>query len=675
MAILPMKRIHIYALLKDRKRIMEMLQRFGTVQIEDNLEEDEIFLKKDISGEKQKVERDLTLVSQALDILESHVPEPKSILDTLNGRRELSVEDFERLGSKQDDIRKMAEHIKDLDRTIAECKSEIHKINTQIEALSPWSSLDIPLQFQGTRSTCALTGTLPGELSLENILDKLADMLPDADEIHADIISSGKDQTHIFLLCPRHNASAVEGALRSMGFARPPVSSGNIIPAEQKTKLEAERAELERLSEKSKNEIIQHAEKRDELKFLYDWLTMRLERLENKKCLLESKYTFIIAGYIPQKEIQAVTSALSSRFLVYIELNDPGEDEDVPVLLENSKFSEPVEGVLRSFSYPGKGEIDPISIMSVFYYILFGLMLSDAAYGLLMTIGCGICLLKFKNMESGMRKTLRMFFFCGISTTFWGAMFGSWFGDVVTVVSSTFFNKTAAIKPIWFEPMRDPMRMLVFSMAMGIVHLFTGLGAKLYQCIRAKQYKDALYDAVFWYMLVGGLIIFALSTEKFVEILNLSFILPKSAGNAAAVIAAIAAIGIVLTSGRESRNWFKRILKGLYGLYNITGYMSDILSYSRLLALGLATGVIASVINQMGAMGGRSVAGAILFIVVFLAGHSINIGINLLGAYVHTNRLSFVEFFGKFYEGGGSEFTPLGVHTKYYKLREESNHG
>jgi V/A-type H+-transporting ATPase subunit I len=202
--------------------------------------------------------------------------------------------------------------------------------------------------------------------------------------------------------------------------------------------------------------------------------------------------------------------------------------------------------------------------------------------------------------------------------------------------------------------------------------LFTGLGAKFYQNLRAKQYKDILYDVIFWYVLVGGLVVVLLSSEKFTGIVNLTFVLPSAAGSIAGILAAAAAVGIILTAGRESRNWFKRILKGIYGLYNVTGYMSDILSYSRLLALGLATGVIATVINQMGAMGGSGIFGAILFVLVFLAGHSINIGINLLGSYVHTNRLSFVEFFGKFYGGGGSEFAPFAAHTKYFKIKEET---
>jgi V/A-type H+-transporting ATPase subunit I len=137
-------------------------------------------------------------------------------------------------------------------------------------------------------------------------------------------------------------------------------------------------------------------------------------------------------------------------------------------------------------------------------------------------------------------------------------------------------------------------------------------------------------------------------------------------------ITIIGAVGIVATSGRESRNPVKRILKGIFALYNnATGYLSDILSYSRLLALGLATGIIANVVNQMGTMAGGGIGGAILFIVVFLLGHTMNIGINMLGAYVHTVRLQYVEFFGKFYEGGGTKFHPFGIHTKFFKFRED----
>lgn len=136
-------------------------------------------------------------------------------------------------------------------------------------------------------------------------------------------------------------------------------------------------------------------------------------------------------------------------------------------------------------------------------------------------------------------------------------------------------------------------------------------------------------------------------------------------------MAAVGAVIILLFSGRESANPVKRFLKGVYGLYGATGYLSDILSYSRLLALGLATGVIAQVFNQIGSMMGDGILGFILFLIIFVIGHGLNIGINALGAYVHTNRLQFVEFFGKFYTGGGREFKPFRINTKHYTVKEE----
>ena len=131
------------------------------------------------------------------------------------------------------------------------------------------------------------------------------------------------------------------------------------------------------------------------------------------------------------------------------------------------------------------------------------------------------------------------------------------------------------------------------------------------------------------------------------------------------------AVGIVVFSKRDTKNFGVRLALGAYELYGATSWLSDILSYSRLLALGLATGVIASVINQMGSMMGGGVVGAIVFILVFILGHTLNLAINVLGAYVHTNRLQFVEFFGKFYEGGGSAFKPFSTPTKYIKITED----
>lgn len=172
---------------------------------------------------------------------------------------------------------------------------------------------------------------------------------------------------------------------------------------------------------------------------MVDYYGTRLEKYEVINHLMQSRRVFVLAGYIPQREAAALEKALSQEFDVVVEFEEPSVEEDVPVMLSNNAFSAPVESVVESYSLPGKGEVDPTTVMSVFYYVLFGMMLSDAAYGFLVTGVCAFFLLKFKNMELNMRKTLRMFFYCGISTVFWGVMFGSYFGDVVHVVSKTFW--------------------------------------------------------------------------------------------------------------------------------------------------------------------------------------------------------------------------------------------
>ena len=234
------------------------------------------------------------------------------------------------------------------------------------------------------------------------------------------------------------------------------------------------------------------------------------------------------------------------------------------------------------------------------------------------------------------------------------------------MIAKTFFHTDFSIPALWLIPLEDPMTLLMASFAIGIIHMFAGLGIQFYQMWKRGDKAGAIYDVGFWYGLLIGLIVWLLSTDMLRSMANLTFVIPTAVVSAAKILAGLSAIGIIATAGRESRAPFKRLLKGLYGLYG------DVLSYARLLALGLATGVIASVINQMGAMGGDSVFSAIVFTLVFIIGHVFNLAINLLGAYVHTNRLQYVEFFGKFYEGGGEKYTPFAANTHFFTIKEEN---
>lgn len=671
MSVLPMKRIMICALKKDRKQILELLQRQGVIEIDHAVQEDSVFQKTDMSSYRAAFEKNAVAARQALDILDNYVPEKKSMLSMLEGRKSLSPEEYEAYVEKRDEIMTAVHRLLTLSKQIAENQANIPKLEAQIEALTPWLGFDLPLDFTGTRKTAAFIGTLPNLVSMEEIYAQLAEYAPDVDGIDVNVVSSSEEQTCIFLVCAGKDGEAVEEALRKMSFARPPITG--IVPSAQKKTLESQLEELKRSTEAVKTEIASYADKREAVKFIVDYFTMRADKYDVLGGLVQSRRTFVLTGYIPECDAPKLESLLNARFDLAVEYETPGEEEDVPILLHNNGFAAPVEGVIESYSLPGKGEVDPSAAVACFYYLFFGLMFSDAAYGLIMVIACGYALLRFKSMESGLKKTVKMFLYCGISTVFWGVLFGGFFGDAVKVVAETFFGRTdISIPALWFEPVNNPMKMLVFSFAFGIIHLFVGLGIKLYTCVKHGQIKDAIYDVVFWYMLVGGGIVYLLTMSMFTDMLGIPFVLPAAVGTVAAVCAGIAAVGIILTSGRESRSWGKRILKGLYGLYNVSGYLSDILSYSRLLALGLATGVIATVFNKMGSMVGKGIPGVIVFILVFLVGHVMNIGVNILGAYVHTNRLQYVEFFGKFYEGGGRKFAPFNTNTKYFKIKEDN---
>lgn len=670
MAVMPMQRIGIYALKSRRKPILELIQRRGVVEIHAEKAEDAVFRQTDTAPAKARFENNTSTLQAALEALDKLEPEKKSLLAPLEGRTPIPLSRYEETVGAAGKTLRAASRVNALWKKCADDRAEILRLEAQIRMLEPWSRLDVSMRTTGTASTAAFIGSFPAEYTEEALKAEIARGAPEIDGVAVEVLSAGTQQTCAFLLCHASNGAKLEAFLRSIGFTYPADRSKKPPQARMQdlnARIEKLRAEIDG----AEAEIRTYAALRGAMQYTIDYFSMRIEKYDVLGRLWQSPHVFVITGYIPAESAPALEKELTEKFGAYVELETPAEDEDVPVKLKNNAFAAPVEGVLESYSMPGRKEIDPSTLMAVFYYFLFGMMLSDAGYGLLMVIGCGIALAKFKNMEESLRKFLKMFLYCGISTVFWGAMFGSFFGDAVTVIGKTFFNVDIAIPALWFTPLNEPMRLLLFSFLIGVIHLFAGLGAQFYQLARQGLWKDAIFDVVFWYMLVGGGILYLLSMQMFADMVSLGFTLPAAVGTAGAIAAGIGAVGIVLTAGRESRSPFKRLLKGLYGLYGVSSYLSDILSYSRLLALGLATGVIASVFNQMGAMLGNSPAGVAVFVFAFLVGHTLNLGINVLGAYVHTNRLQFVEFFGKFFEGGSRKFNPFSAKTKYFKITEE----
>jgi V/A-type H+-transporting ATPase subunit I len=677
MAVLPMKRVFITALRKDRKAILETMQRLGTVQLTKPTlkeltgsgEDDGVFKKLDTVSAKTTFEKNASLAESALEILDQTVP-PKGdgLLGMFNGRTQLSVDQYREMAGKRDKIMDMVYKLCSLSKQKAEAEGEIPKLLTEAEQLKPWLSFDLPLNFKGTKNTVAFIGSLPDMYTLDSLYKAFGEKAPTAKAVDISIISADDTQTCICVIAHKNDAEKTEEGLRSLGFARP--SLPGVVPTEELSIIDKNLAEAKGRISSLTAEITKFADKREDIRFIIDYFTMRADKYGVIADLYESKRVFFVTGYIAERDTARLDSEITGKYDCVVEYSDPAPDERVPVVLSNNPYSAPVQGVVENYALPGPGEIDPTFLASIFYYCLFGMMLGDAGYGLLITLGTLFILIKCKNtMEDSMKKTMQLFFGCGVSTTFWGIMFGSFFGNAVATVATTFFGSSLAFKPVWFDPTTEPIKMLGFSFIIGILHLFTGLGAKGYTCIRQGRIKDFLYDVVFWFLFVGSLLVVLVSTDMIKSMFSLDLTIPAPVVSISTWIAIASGVGILLTGGRESRNPVKRLMKGAYAVYGISSWLSDLLSYSRLLALGLATGIIASVFNQLGSMGGNSPLGAIMFILVFLVGQVLNLFINALGAYVHTNRLEYVEFFGKFYDGGGLEFHPFKENTKYYRVK------
>ncbi len=654
MAKLKLQRIELVAPLSQRKKIIEYLQRRGVVELTDRA--DEGLQKMDTAGSVAQFENARGIALAAQSVLHDYVPAKKGMFASFAGKHVWKTDDFGLQVKKIDDYLRVCRDINARRAAITQAKAGVVRATMQIDQLQAWQAFDLPLDFEGTASTTAFIGTVPGLYKS----DLLAEQLGAPAEV--EVLYAAAEQSNVFVLCHKANEAEVYAALRERGFAA--LSGGNLSPAEQSAQYTGAIAAYTAEIEQSEAAIRGYADFMQNIEFLLDYFDMRAQKYEALQSLAMTQNVFIAEGYIPEKYAAQITAELEQKYTIAIEITEPDAEDDVPVLLQNNAFVAPVESVTAMYALPAKDDIDPNPVMAFFYYFFFGLMLSDAGYGLLLVLGCGFALWKL-NLTRRMRNNMKMFLYCGISTIFWGAMFGSWFGDIIPVIFTQFLHRPAPQLAIWMDPVANTMKLLLVCFGLGIVHLFAGVGANFYKLWKAGQKFDALCESIPVYLTILGVAPIAAGILTTV---------PAYLSNYGKYFALAGVVLIVLTAGRANKGIIKKLsgglgLNGLYGI--IAGYLGDIISYSRLLALGLCTGIIAGVVNMLGALPSNPALKAVLLAVVFVLGHALNMAINVLGAYVHTNRLQFVEMFGKFYSGGGRAYEPFKMKTKYITFKED----
>jgi len=421
------------------------------------------------------------------------------------------------------------------------------------------------------------------------------------------------------------------------------------IPSKEK---EIALKEIEQNKEKKdliKDKLKNIAKSLSELKIYHDVLCLERRQVEVKKRSLDGRFLSYILFFAPEEEKKSFEKELPEDVkLVEIKIK---EDENPPVYMENGKMMQPFESVTNIFGLPSNKEIDPTPYLSVFFILFFGICITDAGYGLLLTLFTGLALILFKERLGG-SKLIRLLFYGGISTFIIGVLFGSYFGVGPEQLHIPFMKNLKVI-----DSVKDTVLFMEIAFFLGYIQICF---SQVVRMIKAKKFnqKDEVLAGAVW-----------LSFFLFAGVYLLSIVLPflKIVGLIGLIMSLA---GLFLVESRGFKIFLKPLIGGIKILQGLINTVSDVLSYSRLMALGLGTGVIALVVNQIAFLLGGMIpyVGWIVAGLVLISGHIFNLGINALGGFIHSARLQFVEFFPKFMEGGGRRLDPIGQELKYIKI-------
>lgn len=649
MAVAALKRIEILGHIAERDAVLDFLQRQGQLELLDLRERSNEYSK--LSFSRQDVRHDE--VTESVEKLEWL----KTFLEALDGDKTspLSARPILRRQELLDILRSfrfelLYKRCREIDALLKGVEKKRIDLESKRMELLPWMKLNIPLEsLSGTPSTSTTLG-----LVRKQQLPALAEVLESHPEVHVELVDEDDANAYLFFAYLRLFEEQLTELLREheVQIAQLHAHRGSV--EQILTGADAEERRLESQRQALLEEASRYAPEENKVAALLDYFS-NLEKKEGAKGhLLYSTEAFFVQGWVRKNDADNLQKMLEERFeTVDVYVSAPSPDDVLPTVLDNRRPVRPFEVLTGIYGYPAYHEVDPTPFMAPFFFIFFGYCLGDAFYGLILTLFSVFALRKFQLGPQG-RRFFRLLLYCGISTIVVGILTSGWLGDLFI----------EAIPPVWVNPMEKPTAILNVALILGMIQIWAGYAVAAYGNIRRRRYFAALVDQISTFLVLAGL------TGIGLMFLNT---IPTSALNLCLGLAAVGGVVILATAGRHERSIAGKVGFGVLGLYNTAiGYLSDILSYSRLWALGMVTGAMAATVNLIAAEVIKMipVVGIVFAIVIFVIGHSATFLINALGAFVHTIRLQFVEFFTKFFRETGKPFRPFAIENKFTVIQE-----
>jgi len=652
MAIARMAKVIIVSHRTQASELLEVLQHEGICQI---LNADEAMVSKDwpeLAGPAERpkdVEYLLGRFAKSVAFLKGYAESAKGLTSVLSPHTVIDERSYNEVVSDQE-ILKIIEQCYKCEAAIEKLKADCENLSGTLDMLAPWASLETPVQELGRlRQTTCMAGLLPSQ-QFEQTVEQIGG-LGEAIET----IGTTDNNYACLIVCLNVNFNEMQKLLRSADFEpvsfEPMTGTAAELISEHNEKLNETRKQLQAQYEEaaslSKNLL--------KLEILHDHYENLLSREQAKAIAPATEHTVLLEGWVKKNDyhrLEKIVSQFGASSLTRIE---PAEDEEIPVEIENKNYIRPFEVITRLYGMPQHFEVDPTVFLAPFFALFFALCLTDAGYGLIMI---ALTVFLIKKMQAD-KKLLWMLGICSGFTVVAGALTGGWFGDAVQ-------QFVPALKPVragmmWFDPIEKPMMFFRLSLILGYVQILTGLIIAFVHNLRQREYAAAIFDQLTWLVMLNSIVVFA--AGKFGAV-------PDVVGKTFGIAAMVPAAMIFLFSHREG-GWGSRLGIGFYNLFSAIFYMGDVLSYLRLMALGMVTAGLAMAINVIAkiTLDMPYGIGVVFMILILVGGHSFNMAINALGAFVHTLRLQYAEFFPKFLIGGGRAFEPLSKQYKHIYIK------